>query len=308
MEALQKKHRAEQRDLQARITQKKKSATKKTRKGVNEECSELERQLQEAQDEELKQFNNEPKATEYEERADPSDIATATGKHFQVDSVNNPRNGIQPASEDSQPLAIIPEPQSRKPNRQKARLARRAAQQEASAAQAAQEAEDLPDLREQELFNMGKELEKRSLWMKSIPSDGHCLYSAVADQLSQQEMSLNTGMALIQGPSYKTVRAVAADYMYNHPNDFSPFLEEPLETYIEKIRDTGEWGGHLELSALANAYKLKINVLQSNGRVDVIEPSHFETEIPIWLGYYRHSFGLGEHYNSLRSTRLVSTS
>ena len=301
MEELQKKHRAEQRDLQAKITQKKKSASKKTRKSVNEECLELEEQLQENQMEELIQLDRELGAADYETRASTVDIATANDGHpgHMDDHVEI---GIRLAGGDSQVPVTATEPHNKKPNRQKARLARRAAEQEASAAQAAKEAEDLPDLHEQELSSMAKELENRSLQMKSVPSDGHCLYSAVADQLLQREISLNIDTAAVQGPPYKTVRAVAADYMGSHPDDFSPFLEEPLEAYVKKIRDTGEWGGHLELSALANAYKLKINVLQSNGRVENIEPSRSEVETTIWLGYYRHSFGLGEHYNSLRPT------
>ena len=49
LEQMQARHRKEQRDLQSRITSKKKNATKKTRKGVNEECIELEKQLKERQ-------------------------------------------------------------------------------------------------------------------------------------------------------------------------------------------------------------------------------------------------------------------
>ena len=53
LEEAQARHRKENKDLQGRITQKKKQATKKTRKGVNDECAELERQLKEAQAAEL---------------------------------------------------------------------------------------------------------------------------------------------------------------------------------------------------------------------------------------------------------------
>ena len=301
MEELQKKHRAEQRDLQARIMQKKKSATKKTRKGVNEECLELERQLHEKQNGELSQLHGDNNVVDDETSTGAANDIITSEKRQKEHVDSHLERATEPIEEEARVPDTSSESQSRKPNRQKARLARRVAEQEASAAQAAKEAENLPDLREQELSSMAKELEKRSLQMKSIPSDGHCLYSAVADQLLQRDLSLNSDAVAAQGPSYKIVRAVAADYMSNHPDDFIPFLEEPLEEYVKKIRDTGEWGGHLELSALANAYKLKINVLQSNGRVENIEARDSALDQPIWLGYYRHSFGLGEHYNSLRS-------
>src|ERR1700712_4865751 len=60
MEELQTKHRKEQRDLQSRVTQKKKQASKKTRKGVNEECDRLEADLKQQQAEEIAAFNGEP--------------------------------------------------------------------------------------------------------------------------------------------------------------------------------------------------------------------------------------------------------
>ena len=53
LEEMQSRHRKEQKDLQSRITQKKKGATKKTRKGINFECEELERQLKQEQEQEL---------------------------------------------------------------------------------------------------------------------------------------------------------------------------------------------------------------------------------------------------------------
>ena len=59
MEELQARHRKEQRDLQSRITQKKKSATKKTRKGINDECESLQRQLLDKQQAEISQLNGE---------------------------------------------------------------------------------------------------------------------------------------------------------------------------------------------------------------------------------------------------------
>jgi OTU domain-containing protein 6 len=57
----------------------------------------------------------------------------------------------------------------------------------------------------------------------------------------------------------------------------------------------------LELSALANAYGVEIRVVQG-GRVEVVKPME-EKEgegKTLWLAYYRHGYGLGEHYNSLR--------
>ena len=293
MEELQKKHRLEQKDLQNKITQKKKSATKKTRKGVNDECAELERQLKERQDRELLDLNGElPVAGKDIENVSPVQSNSKDTK----DADNHlGEYNIDPSSTDN-----TSHNNTKKPNRQKARLARRAAEHEATATQAAKEAANLPNLREQEHVLMSNELKARGLVEQTVRSDGHCLYSAFADQLAQCDMDITQGDDTTTQPAYRIARHVAAKYIANHPDDFSPFLEEPLQEYIVKVRDTGEWGGQLELSALAHVYEVEINVLQADGRIEKIEPNSTGTRKTIWITYYRHSFGLGEHYNSTR--------
>ncbi|KAL8720855.1 MAG: hypothetical protein Q9225_002334 [Loekoesia sp. 1 TL-2023] len=301
MDELQKKHRQEQRDLQARITQKKKSATKKTRKGVNDECAELERQLKEKQDLEISEINGEQKSNGH-----PLDNDLDSEDEPSLD-VNGNGFGIGIQRTDVSSLQPKDEP-ARKPNRQKARLARRAAEQESIANQAANEAKELPDLRQQESEAMRTQYTSKGLVEHEIRSDGHCLYAAVADQLTNRKLDLMPILPLhdmdsvpsSSAPPYKITRTIAASYIKNHVDDFLPFLEEPLDDYLHKIQDTGEWGGHLELLALAKAYNVNINVLQSSGQVERIESGTDGSRPALWLSYYHHNFGLGEHYNSLR--------
>ncbi|KAL8739186.1 MAG: hypothetical protein Q9181_000077 [Wetmoreana brouardii] len=303
MEELQQKHRQEQKDLQARILQKKKSATKRTRRGINDECVELERQLKERQNLELSTNNGE--AVSNGHSVGPNDIGSdlEPNQTLEGDGLTEPQ---------TQNLAL-PSPQlkderTRKPNRQKARLARRAAEQESVAIQAAKEAQDLPDLRSQESDAMRIQYSSRGLKEHEIRSDGHCLYAAVADQLVTRKQGLMPKSPLhdmslgapLSSPQYKTTRLVTASYISAHAEDFLPFMEEPLDEYLRKIRETGEWGGHLELLALAKAYHVVINVLQSNGQIETIGSATDGAKPSLWLSYYHHNFGLGEHYNSLR--------
>ncbi|KAK5019580.1 hypothetical protein BJ546DRAFT_121595 [Cryomyces antarcticus] len=315
MEELQARHRKEQRDLQSKITQKKRSATKKTRKGVNDECANLERELKERQEQELSEVNGETHtngvtASETDEAAEESETVEIDGKGTSGTEKSTKNFPIPASTEASQdPDSALP---TRKPNRAKARLARRAAEQDALIAQAAQEAANLPDLREQERAQMLGEFQKRGLREKEIRADGHCLYSAVADQMEQLGLGLKPTIAhkAVEGadpnkislPGYKAVRAAAAEYIVQNADDFAPFLEEPLDQYVHKVKETGEWGGQLELMALAKTYGVEINVLQGGGRVEKIEPKAKieDNGKKIWLAYYRHGFGLGEHYNSLR--------
>jgi OTU domain-containing protein 6 len=297
LEDMQVRHRKEQKDLQARVTQKKKGATKKTRKGVNSECEDLERQLKERQEQERGAPEGDIAAEPVE--SDSEECANDTAKDGFSNGLKDVTNTLQtstiskPAAEDGQP---------KKRNRAKERLAKRAAEQEAAVAEAKEEAANQPDPKAVERELLLKDFKSKGLVEKTIRPDGHCLFSAVADQLAQVGIPLGAdGADMKEDQRYKVVRKAAARYIEGHPDDFAGFLDEPLDQYVTKIRDTAEWGGHFELLALAKTYNIEISVLQTGGS-QVIEPGLEGSSEPekIWLAYYRHGFGLGEHYNSLR--------
>lgn len=312
MEEVQARHRKEQRELVARITQKKKSATKKTRKGVNDECAALESELKERQQREIAALNGEPSA----EESPRDDLVPAEESHTEstnggiADAVKDlSLDAKQSTNGEAPDETNTPAPKKR--NKARERLARRAAEREALAAEAAEEAANMPDLRKQEKEKMTEEFRNRGLQEKIIRADGHCLYSAVADQLDAYEIDLKPKIPLstvqvsdndfAELPPYKKVRSAAAAYIQTNSDDFLPFLEEPLASYVHKVKDTGEWGGQMELMALAKTYNVPIHVIQGSGRVEKIEGGEgADDNKSIWLAYYRHGFGLGEHYNSLR--------
>ncbi|KAK2055869.1 cysteine proteinase [Colletotrichum caudatum] len=337
LEQLQARHRREQRDLVGRITSKKKNATKKTRKGVNEECADLERRLKERQGGELAALTGGGAVADADAGEEVEDAATQDdadiADRLKETSLSERPAPPTPATTTTTTTTAEDEPQSpgqgqgqgKKRNRQKERMARRAAELEAAAAKAEEEARNMTDHRGAEKKYMLEEFKAHSLAEKEIAPDGHCLFSAVADQLAHKGIPLEGAAAgdaqqrqqqqQHQQQPYKAVRRAAAEWMARHPDDFAPFLEEDLEAYARKIRDTAEWGGQLELAALANVYGVEIRVVQ-DGRTERIGPSGAAGEEEqqqqqqqpgaerkeIWLAYYRHGYGLGEHYNSLRKT------
>lgn len=294
LEDMQTRHRKEQKDLQGKITQKKKGATKKTRKGVNTECEELERQLKERQQQEsVTLLGDQKRDVEDAGELDDSSNEDAASVNGITESLNQTSVSESTPSEDGQP---------KKKNRQKERLARRAAEQQAAVEEAKKEAANQPDKKEVERKKMLGQIKAEGLVEKGIRPDGHCLFSAVADQLSQAEIPLSSSSnsELKEDQRYKVVRQAAATYISTHPDDFVAFMDEPLEQYVSKIRDTAEWGGHIELLALAKTYNVEICVIRDTGK-QIIEPGLEGKEAEkIWLAYYQHGFGLGEHYNSLR--------
>ncbi|KAF9882319.1 OTU-like cysteine protease [Colletotrichum karsti] len=295
LEQMQARHRKEQRDLVARTTQKKKNATKKTRKGVNDECADMERRLREKQEEEVAALTGaggaaaEPESED--EKEDEQDAATRdVAEKLEKTTISEPAPQDQTQTQGGG---------GKKRNRQKERMARRAAEQEEAMSKAEEEASNMTDHRGIEKTYMLNEFKAHSLSEQEIAPDGHCLFSAVADQLRHKGIPLAPGSEQEEkaAPPYKVVRRRAAEWMEAHPDDFAPFLEEGLEGYVGKIRDTAEWGGQLELVALSGVYGVEIRVVQ-DGRTERIG----EGEEVVWLAYYRHGYGLGEHYNSLRKT------
>ncbi|KAA8649832.1 hypothetical protein EYZ11_004154 [Aspergillus tanneri] len=327
MDELLSKHRKEQKDLQARITQKKKSATKKTRRGVNEECDRLQRELSERHQVEIAELNGGSTSNpvdglqELSLNASGDDENTDVGRRTSDTSPNEQSTTDSPSDNPASPqsAAALDAPRQRKPNRQKARLARRAAEQAAQAEIAAEEAAKQTDRRGNEKEVMDAVFKRLGLKEVEINPDGHCLYSAIASQLEESGLGLRPDpkRIVLQPPTqarvdtvtsskhdgYRAVRAVAADYITEHKDDFEPFMEEPLDQYTRKIKLTAEWGGQLELQAIARAYGVEINVIQGDGRIEKIELgddiSDGENKRIIWLAYYRHTYGLGEHYNAL---------
>ncbi|KAI9167709.1 OTU domain-containing protein 2 [Paramyrothecium foliicola] len=298
LEQMQARHRRELKDLQGKITNKKKNASKKTRKGVNDECADMERSLREKQAAEVAALT--PAAEDNEASDDPQDEVAITtnsnGSENKTAADDSLRQGVE-GLQVSEPASSVPP--AKKKNRQKERMARRAAEQEAASLRAEEEASTMTDHRARESEYMAKMFKTHELVEKDIAPDGHCLFSAVADQLGQYSIPLGAEPG---EPGYRTVRRAAAAYMLENGDDFAPFLEEDLDVYAARMRDTAEWGGQLELMALARRYGVELRVIQDGRTERIGEEEGKASGKTLWLAYYRHGYGLGEHYNSLRKT------
>ncbi|KAG5654520.1 hypothetical protein H0H81_001161 [Sphagnurus paluster] len=141
-----------------------------------------------------------------------------------------------------------------------------------------------------------------------VNPDGHCLYSAVADQLAL------LGILPTSQANYAVVRQAASNFMFTHPNDFVPFLAPPpdseamspqlFEQYCMNIRDTAEWGGEPEIQALCRAYNVPIHVIQG-GRPTIVvhNPGDLgdamDSKRVVRISYHRRMYGLGEVSTSI---------
>jgi hypothetical protein len=147
-----------------------------------------------------------------------------------------------------------------------------------------------------------------------MDSDGNCLFRSLSDQLYHDF-----------GNRYEEVRHDVCDFLQANENDFKGFLlledEDEDEAkgggsskatsacsvdedavadfnaYVAKMRQDGEWGGHLELQAASRMYRRNINVFSANMVSYTIEHGSGKRS----AGPDLHvSFHGNEHYNSVR--------
>lgn len=84
-----------------------------------------------------------------------------------------------------------------------------------------------------------------------MESDGNCLFRSLSDQLFWDH-----------GAKHEDIRSEVCDFMESHEEEFSVFLvlddddedASDFNSYIESMRESGEWGGNLELVAAARLY------------------------------------------------------
>ncbi|XP_051519039.1 deubiquitinase OTUD6B-like isoform X2 [Myxocyprinus asiaticus] len=192
-ELLAKQHRKEKKDLQAKIQIMKNAVPKndkKRRKQLTEDIARLEAELSQKHENELKQMQI---------SSTPEEVSNA------LDSVSLADNEEKTDAK-----------QARTSKAQKRRDKKAALEKEREVRIAEAEVENLFGSRHQEGLKLRQKLAEKHLQIKEISSDGHCMYRAVEDQLTERGCSL----------SLKELRAQTAQYMRSHADDFMPFLTD----------------------------------------------------------------------------------
>lgn len=273
-EDLLTKHRRERKELQAKIQSLKKSCNKgdkKKKREVTEQIARLEADLNERQEQELKEET-------------PNTTNEAENQDFLINSKED--------TNENTPLIEI----NRISRAQKRRNKKQAEEKDRELRIQEQEEQNKhgPRVLEQQAIKLA--LEDVGLQIYNIPADGNCMYCAIHHQLKV------TGRDII---SASELRKLTAEFIKQHKQDFLPFMctesDEPMnetefEAYCKKVASTTMWGGQLELRALSQALQCPIKIIQATG------PPTMQGETysgpPLILTYHRHLYRLGEHYNS----------
>lgn len=161
-------------------------------------------------------------------------------------------------------------------------------------------AEAGPSDRQMEVDQIQQQISPLGLQIVEIPSDGNCLYRAVAAH---------------SGSNYQETRKLCADTLLKNEAEFAPFCEyddnkvPDFRRYVERVRSSSDWGGHLELRVLSVALQKHILVYSAQTKEPLLirpDGGEADDDKPIRLSYHLHYYALGEHYNQVVETTEAS--
>lgn len=282
-EEIEAGHRKELKALEGekRATLKKTKATAGKGKKGKEKLAEVEAQFATKLKELQEKHSNELAALS-ETTAEGAAASTAAGP---VSSTTDGGGGTDPEEE-----------RERKQKQAKARKKREKAKEKERERELQIERENAemgPSARQMEVDQIQQQIASLGLQIVEIPSDGNCLYRAVAAH---------------SGSNYQETRKLCADTLMKNEAEFAPFCEydddkvPDFNQYVERVRSSSDWGGHLELRVLSLALQKHIFVYSAQTKEPLhIKPDGGEAEDakPIRLSYHLHYYALGEHYNQV---------
>mmetsp|Transcript_23495 Transcript_23495/g.65357 ORF Transcript_23495/g.65357 Transcript_23495/m.65357 type:complete len:316 (+) Transcript_23495:322-1269(+) len=264
---------------------------------VEKDYAQKTQDLRQRQQSELEQLSSSGGNADDAEAAEP-----ATASSQPQTSNNNEATTTQ----EEPPAIVDKEEEARQRKLEKARRKRESKKEKERQRQEAIAAETAaagPTARDIENAQLRATLQPLKLTIRDVAADGNCLYRAVAAQLQESPSNHTTTSGYVE------VRALCADALEQNSNEFSPFCEyteaiPDFASYVQRVRNSADWGGHLELRALALAVQRPIHVYSTaNGaQAMVIEGGGSSTSDdvePIRLSYHLHYYALGEHYNEV---------
>ena len=110
-------------------------------------------------------------------------------------------------------------------------------------------------LKEKESNDMASQMADLNLCIYEMPSDGDCLFHALAHQLRRSGIEFTT----------QRLRAMAVEEIMKDFDYYRAFFDEEeisFEEHLKRVREQREWGGEMELQVLARTLNKKILVYQ----------------------------------------------
>eukprot|EP00241_Pyramimonas_parkeae_P004953 CAMPEP_0114246076 /NCGR_PEP_ID=MMETSP0058-20121206/12254_1 /TAXON_ID=36894 /ORGANISM="Pyramimonas parkeae, CCMP726" /LENGTH=368 /DNA_ID=CAMNT_0001359207 /DNA_START=93 /DNA_END=1199 /DNA_ORIENTATION=+ len=124
-----------------------------------------------------------------------------------------------------------------------------------------------------------------------IVGDGNCQFRALAHQMFQsQERHLE-------------VRRAVHAQLRRHPKRYKNHVPGVYKDYVEQMRQPGAWGDHVTLQAMADTYRVRIQIatpVDDQGMMEIAPYKRETRRLPVlWLSFWPEI-----HYNSLQPASL----
>ncbi|KAF9432972.1 OTU domain-containing protein 6A, partial [Entomortierella beljakovae] len=297
-EELITRQKKEQRDLNAKVTALKKTITKGDKKKKKEVTAEI------AQLEHAQKLQHEKEEKEWKTLYESSNSGSATNDMNAPEAGDEEEDDFDPNDIPIDHLTIEPTPVKKqpqqqqqssggkKPNRQKARKERKEKAIKELQDEAEKEAEGQVNMNQVERDAIEELATAMNVAVQDITADGHCLYNAIGDQLSQHYQLKTT---------VKDLRHSTAQHMRENADDYLPFLTnkqgdmmspDDFQEYCNELESTAVWGGQPELLALSRVHKVPIWVIQMGSPTVKLSADAYPTKTPLKVSYHRHMYGL----------------
>lgn len=266
---MEQRHQREKDELEAEIQKMLAGAKgKNERKRINQQAEKMRRELYEKQE---------------DERDDPVvAVARQLAAEKQAEVKEEPKE--DPAEQER--LAAEQKKQQNREKRQKKQ--QRRMQEESQLRNLMRDAKTKGQIESEAL---SAQLDKEGLKMHSVIGDGHCLYRAVGFNMSHRGYP--------EAADFRFVRKMCADEMRANKDAYIGFIDITDEAeyiaYCDRIENSAEWGGEVELVALSNAFKMSF-IVHRNGQQPMKQGNYDATTELAFLEFYSTS---GGHYNSV---------
>lgn len=104
----------------------------------------------------------------------------------------------------------------------------------------------MPDRKGQEERIFKDMLVQEKLKIKEIPADGNCLFNSILHQLQYKKGIIH---------NLKSLRKETAEFLRKQECLYSAFITEiSYKEYCDRIENTSEWGGELEVHSIRFCY------------------------------------------------------
>jgi len=129
------------------------------------------------------------------------------------------------------------------------------------------------------------QLSSHNVEERCIEEDGNCQFAAISDQLFGTPKH------------HLAVRRIVTSQLRRFPDRYRPYVSElSYEEYVEDMSTEGEWGDHITLQAVADAYGFRVLLITSFPKEPILDiwARELTSERVVYLSFWAEL-----HYSSL---------